>query len=84
MNRQMFYHEGAAPFISSKIAKRWNKNFSNVSNKKDTKTDSVNAVQVSLSLARNMFLKYVTKSVFMKLQAFIKNGNEGLCNGVCF
>ena len=60
------------------------KTLSNVSNKKDTKTDSVNAVQVSLSLARNMFLKYVTKSVFMKLQAFIKNGNEGLCNGVCF
>ena len=30
-----------------------------------------------------MFLKSVTKSAFLKLQAFNKSGNEGICDGVC-
>ena len=46
----------------------------------DPKTASVNVIRVSLELASKMF-----RSLFLlKLQAFIKNGNGGVCGEVCF
>ena len=54
-NRKLLYHEGTAPYISSKIIERLNlkitqenKKLSKINNKKNIKTAPVNAIQMSL------------------------------------
>ena len=54
-NRELLYHEGTAPYISSKIIERLNlkitqenKKLSKINNKKNIKTAPVNAIQMSL------------------------------------
>ena len=49
-----------------------NKSLSKIREKKDTRTSLVNVSRVSLKLALNMFLKRVTESFLIKLQAFTK------------
>ena len=49
-----------------------NKSLSKIREKKDTRTSLVNVSRVSLKLPLNMFLKRVTESFLIKLQAFTK------------
>ena len=51
---------------------------------KSTSAASVNFVRVPFLLAWNIISKRVTEFLFLiKLQAFTKNGKEGVCHGLC-